>query len=48
MDKIFNEFLLTGDKFMAELHLKHQRSTYSAYSTYKLYQRIKNLEKQES
>ena len=30
MNKIINKFLLTGDKFMPELHLKQQGSIYSA------------------
>ena len=30
MNKIINKFLLTGDKFMSELHLKHPGFTYSA------------------
>ena len=30
MNKIINRFLLTGDKFMPELHLKKPRFTYSA------------------
>ena len=30
MNKIINKFLLTGDKFMPELHLKRQGSIYSA------------------
>ena len=30
MNKIINKFLLTGDKFMPELHLKHPGFTYSA------------------
>ena len=30
MNKIINKFLLTGDKFMSELHLKKQGFTYSA------------------
>ena len=29
MNKIFNKFLLTGDKFVPELHLKQPRFTYS-------------------
>ena len=29
MNKIINNFLLTGDKFMPELHLKHPEFTYS-------------------
>ena len=30
MNKIINKVLLTGDKFMPELHLKHPGFTYSA------------------
>ena len=30
MNKIINKFLLTGDKFMPELHLKRPGFTYSA------------------
>ena len=30
MNKIINKFLLTGDKFMPELHLKQPGFTYSA------------------
>ena len=30
MNKIINKLLLTGDKFMPELHLKQPRFTYSA------------------
>ena len=30
MNKIINKFLLTGDKFMQELHLKQSRFTFSA------------------
>ena len=30
MNKIINKFLLTGDKFMSELHLKQPELTYSA------------------
>ena len=29
MNKIFNNFFLTGDKFVPELHLKQPRFTYS-------------------
>ena len=32
MKKIVNTFLLAGDKFMPELHLKQARLTYSACS----------------
>ena len=30
MNKIINKCLLTGDKFMPELHLKYPRFTYCA------------------
>ena len=30
MNKIINKFLLTGDKFMPELHLKQPGFTYGA------------------
>ena len=30
MNEIFNKFLLTGDKFMPEMHLKQSGFTYSA------------------
>ena len=30
MNKIINKFLLTGDKFMPDLHLKQPRFTFSA------------------
>ena len=30
MNKIINKFLLTGDKYMPEFHLKEPRFTYSA------------------
>ena len=31
MNKIINKFLMTGDKFMPELHLKQPGFTYSSY-----------------
>ena len=34
MNKIINKFLLTGDKFMQELHLKLPIFTYSACGTF--------------
>ena len=34
MNKIINNFLLTGDKFMPELHLKQPRFTCSACGTF--------------
>ena len=30
MNKIINKYLLAGDKFMPELHLRHPGFTYSA------------------
>ena len=43
------KFVLTGDKFMAELHLKQEAGfTYSACGPFiKHRERIQNLEKQE-
>ena len=37
-----NKFLLGGDKFMSEMHLKHPGFTYSAFSLF-----TKNKEKIE-
>ena len=34
MNKIINKFLLTGDKFTLELHLKQPAFTYSACRTF--------------
>ena len=34
MNKIVNKFLLTGDKFMTELHLKQPGFTYSACGSF--------------
>ena len=34
MNKIINKFLLTGDKFMLDLHLKQPEFTYSACGTF--------------
>ena len=47
MNKIINKFLLTGDKFMSELHLKQPGFTYSACGPFtKIVKKFKNLEKQ--
>ena len=35
MNKIINKFLLMGDKFMPEMHIKQLRFTYSACGTLK-------------
>ena len=37
MNKIINKVLLTGDKFMSELHLKQRGFTYSACGTFTKY-----------
>ena len=34
MNKIFNKFLLPGNRFMPEWHLKQQGFTYSAYEPF--------------
>ena len=34
MNKFINKFLLTGGKFMLELHLKQPGFTYSAYGLF--------------
>ena len=34
MNDIINKFLLAGDKFMAEVHLKQPQFTYSACGTF--------------
>ena len=31
MNEIVNKFLLSGDKFMPEMHLRQQELTYSAW-----------------
>ena len=37
MNKILNKFLLAGDKFMSEMHLKQPRFTYSACCPFTMY-----------
>ena len=34
MNEIVNRFLLAGDKFMNEMHLKQPRITYSAHGSF--------------
>ena len=46
MNKIVNNFLLAGDKFMPEMQLKQPGFTYSAYLL-KIKNEFKNLKKQE-
>ena len=48
MNKNINNFLLAGDKFMPEMHLKQPGFTYSACGPFtKNKERIQNLKKQE-
>ena len=47
MNNTVNKFLLAGDKFMPEMHLRQPGFTYSACGPFtKLKERIKNLNKQ--
>ena len=47
MSKIINQFLLTGEKVMPELHLKQPGFTYSAVDPLQtIFKEFKNLEKQ--
>ena len=46
MNEIVNKFLLGGDKFMPEMHLKQPEFTYSACGL-KTKKEFKNLKKQE-
>ena len=34
MNKVINKFLLAGDKFMPEIHLRQPQFVYSAYRPY--------------
>ena len=46
MNDIINKFLLTGDKFMPEIHLRQLQFTYSAYGPFtKSKERIQKLKK---
>ena len=48
MNEIVNKFLLAGDKFMPEIHLKQLGFTYSACGPFtKTKKEFKNLKKQE-
>ena len=47
MNQIVNKFLLAGDKFMPEMHLKQPGFTYSACGPFtKIKKDFKNLKKQ--
>ena len=48
MNKIIHKFLVTGDKFMPELHLKQPGYTNSTCGPFtNIVKEFKNLEKQE-
>ena len=49
MNEIVNKFLLTGDKFMPEMHLRQPGFTHSACGPFKKQtnKESKNLKKQE-
>ena len=48
MNEIINKFLLAGDKFMPEIHLKQPGFTYSACGPFtKSKKEFKNLKKQK-
>ena len=48
MNEAVNKFLLAGDKFMSEMHLRQPGLTYSACGRFtKNKERIQNLKKQE-
>ena len=48
MNEIVNKFLLAGDKFMPEMHLKQPGFTYGACGPFaKTKKEYKNLKKQE-
>ena len=48
MNEIVNKFLLAGDKFMPEMHLKQQPEfTYSTCGLFTKNKEFKNLKKQE-
>ena len=47
MNETVNKFLLAGDKFMPEMHLKQPGFTYSAYGPFTKNKEFKNLKKRE-
>ena len=48
MNEIVNNFLLAGDKFMPEMHLRQPQFVYSACGQFtKIKKEFKNLKKQE-
>ena len=47
MNQIVNSFLLAGDKFMPQIHLKQPEFTYSVCGPFTKNKEFKNLKKQE-
>ena len=47
MNEIVNKFLLVGDKFMPEMHLRQPQFVYSACGPFTKNKEFKNLKKQE-
>ena len=47
MNQIVNKFLLAGDKFILEMHLRQPGLTYSACGPFTKNKEFKNLRKQE-
>ena len=47
MNKVINEFLLAGDKFMLEMHLRQPQFTYSACGPFNKHKEFKSLKKLE-
>ena len=47
MNEIVNKFLLAGDKYMPEMHLKQPGFTYNACGPFTKNKEFKNLKKQE-
>ena len=47
MNKIVNKFLLDGDTFMSEIHLRQPVFTYNAFESFTKYrERIQKLKRQ--
>ena len=47
MNEIVNKFLLVGDKFMPEMHLKQPGFTYSAFGLFTKNKELKSLRRLE-
>ena len=45
MNNVINEFLLAGDKFMPEMHLRQPQFTYSACGPFTKHKEFKSLKK---